>query len=141
MTIGRSVAAALAAVALGGASVEVPRYPPRTVLMFVASWCAPCHAELGRLEPIGRAAGAYRLRVVPFDSTRASLAMLRHVPPEQRWLPDAALAAAMRADLFGAGAALPYSVAIGGDGRPCATMRGGLDPVRVAALVARCGGG
>ncbi len=139
MTIRRMVAVLAATMALAGASADVPRYPPRTILLFVASWCAPCHAELGRLESIDRAAGPYRLRVVPFDTSRATLAMLARVPPGQRWSPDPARAAAVRADLFGASAALPYSVAIGGDGRPCASLRGGLDAGRAAALVARCG--
>jgi hypothetical protein len=46
--------------------------------------------------------------------------------------------AAIRGDLFATTAGLPFSVAIGADGRPCATTAGGLVPARAAAMVAAC---
>ncbi len=114
------------------------RYPPRSVLLFVASWCAPCHAEIGRIDAIATAAVPYRVLVVPIDAGRATDAMMRRVPVGQRWTPGAVRIAEIRADLFGDTAGLPFSVAIDRDGRRCATTRGGLGPARVAVMVAAC---
>ncbi|KQM59935.1 MULTISPECIES: TlpA family protein disulfide reductase [unclassified Sphingomonas] len=117
-----------------------PAYPARTILLFVASWCAPCHGEIAALPRLSEAAGPWRVLVVPVDRGRATAAMLQAVPAAQRWLPDAAQMAAMREDLFGGTAGLPFSVAVGGDGRPCGAHRGVLSAARVSALRAGCGG-
>lgn len=121
-----------------GTAAEEDRYPPETLLLFVASWCAPCHAELAQLPAIARGAQPYRVLVLPFDDKRASLAMLSQVPAAQRWIPGNADRRRMAAELFGDTSGLPFSVAIGADGRPCGTIRLGLDAARAEALVAGC---
>lgn len=120
------------------AGATAPAYPPRAILLFVASWCAPCHGEIAALPRLSEAAGPWRVLVVPVDRGRATAAMMAAVPVAQRWTPDAARMAAVRDDLFGGTAGLPFSVAIGGDGRPCGSHRGVLNPARVAALRAGC---
>lgn len=132
---GWAAALVLAAVPAGAAA---PTYPPRAILLFVASWCAPCHGEIAALPRLSEAAGPWRVLVVPVDRSRATAAMMAGVPVAQRWTPDAARMAAMREDLFGDTAGLPFSVAIGGDGRPCGAHRGVLSLARVAALRAGC---
>lgn len=126
--------------AAGSAGATPTAYPARTILLFVASWCAPCHGEIAALPRLREAAVPWRVLVVPIDRGRATAAMMAGVPVAERWVPDAAAMAAMRAELFGGTAGLPFSVAIGGDGRPCGVHRGVLSAARVAALRAGCGG-
>ena len=113
-------------------------YPENTVLLLVASWCAPCHAELAQLESITRAAAPFAVRVMPVDDSRNSRRMVAALPPQRQWAPDPAVMAAARHDLVARTPGLPYAVAIGPRGRPCADQRGGLDAARAEALVARC---
>ncbi|TGX52663.1 hypothetical protein E5A73_13520 [Sphingomonas gei] len=120
------------------AGAETGRYPPGSVLLFVASWCAPCHAELARLPAIARGARPFRVLVVPFDDSPATRSMLDAVPEAQRWRPEREmqrqLARALRAETSG----LPFSMAVDGDGRECGSARLGLDAARAEALVAGC---
>ncbi len=120
------------------AAAEPGRYPPDSVLLFVASWCAPCHAELARLPAIARGARPFRVLVVPFDDTPATRMMIEAVPAAQRWRPEPAirrqLAKAVAAETSG----LPFALAVDGQGRACASVRQGLDGARAEALVARC---
>ncbi|KQM28006.1 hypothetical protein ASE57_06720 [Sphingomonas sp. Leaf11] len=132
---GWAVALMLAAMPAGAAT---PAYPPRAILLFVASWCAPCHGEIAGLPALRDAAGPWRMLVVPVDRGRATVAMMAGVPVAERWMPDAATMAVIREDVFGGTAGLPFSVAIGGDGRPCGAHRGVLSAARVAALRAGC---
>ncbi|MFD1035417.1 TlpA family protein disulfide reductase [Sphingomonas hankookensis] len=133
--------AALALLAWGaGPAVAAPMpYPPRTILLFVASWCAPCHGEIAQLPRLTEAARPYAVTVVPIDRGRATAAMLVGVPATQRWVPDAAALATIRDGLFGGTAGLPFSVAIGGDGRVCGEHRGVLSPGKVEAMRRGCG--
>lgn len=124
----------------GAAPAEPVRYPARSVLLFVASWCAPCHGELRQLPAIAAGAGAYRVLVVPIDRGRATDAMLRGVPAEQLWRPDAARMAEVRTELLAKTAGLPFSVAIGADGRPCALHRGGMTAVSARGMRTECEG-
>lgn len=124
----------------GAAPAEPARYPTRSILLFVASWCAPCHGELRQLPAIAGGAGAYRVLVVPVDRGRATDAMLRGVPIDQVWRPDVARMAEVRAELLAKTAGLPFSVAIGGDGRPCALHRGGMTAASARGMVEACRG-
>lgn len=132
------VSAALVLMAGTAPAAAPARYPPRTILLFVASWCAPCHGEIAQLPRLTRAADPYRVVVVPVDRGRATAAMLRPVPSEQRWNPDPAVLATIRDDLMAGTAGLPFSVAIGGDGRACGEHRGVLTPAQVEALRRGC---
>jgi thiol-disulfide isomerase/thioredoxin len=133
----RGAFALLALVAAPAAGAAGPVYPPDSILLFVADWCAPCHAEVARLPELVEAARPARLLVVVTDDRDR---LTRAAPPEMRWRPDRALLARLRDDLFADNAGLPYSVAIGADGRPCADSRRGLDAARTRALLAACAG-
>ncbi|MEN2747982.1 hypothetical protein [Sphingomonas sp. T9W2] len=124
----------------GATPADPARYPTRSILLFVASWCAPCHGELRQLPAITGGAGPYRVLVVPVDRGRATDAMLRAVPVEQVWRPDAARMAEVRGELLAKTAGLPFSVAIGGDGRPCAAHRGGMTAASARGMRLECGG-
>lgn len=137
----RLIVLASAGFALGAAAPADGGYPPRSVLMFVASWCAPCHGEVARAAEIAAAAAPFEVRVVGFDATVSTEAMLRPLPDALRWEPSAPLRRRIAAELAPVSAGLPFAVAIDRDGRPCASERRGLDAGRVRALVARCLGG
>lgn len=69
------------------ASAEPGRFPPNSVLLFVASWCAPCYSELARLPAVARGAQPFRVLVVPHDDRPATLTMIEAVPAAQLWHP------------------------------------------------------
>lgn len=120
------------------AAAEEPAYPADSVLLFVAAWCAPCRAELARLDEIEAAAGTKIVRVVPFDDDAGTAAMLDGVKPRLLWRPGGWQARAVREDVSGRTAGLPYGLVTDRAGRPCAETRRGLTGPRVRALVAQC---
>lgn len=130
------LAAALAC--LGAASPAAQDAPPDTLLLFVAGWCAPCHAELAQIDAIVAAAGDARVRVVPLDDTARTQAMLDRVPDQVVWRPDPAALAKLRERVFGDNAGLPYSVLTDASGRVCARSKRSLDAVRVREMADRC---
>lgn len=112
--------------------------PPSAILLFVAEWCAPCHAELARLDEIAAAARPFRVLVVSLDDRRGEARMLRGVDPARLWRPGAAELARVRRALFADVAGLPYSVAVDERGRMCGDSRRGLDAARTRALLRAC---
>lgn len=119
-------------------AAEPVAYPADTVLLLVAPWCAPCHAELARLDTIAAAARPLAVRVLAVEDNPRARAMLARVPERQRWSPPEAEARRTRADALGRAGGLPFSLATDGAGRVCAGQGGGLDAARTAALVAKC---
>ncbi len=113
-------------------------YPPRTIIMLVAAWCAPCRGELARLDEIAAAAGGRPIEVLAIDDSAATQRMLRLVDPARVWRPDVAERARLRAALLARTAGLPYAVATDAHGVICADTDGGLDAARTIALVRRC---
>jgi thiol-disulfide isomerase/thioredoxin len=121
----------------GAAAAEAP--PPRNaILLFVASWCAPCHGEVRALPAIARAASPMRVIVVPIDARRGTERLMADVPPGQQWrLSPAAATATMRRLAKGA-PGLPTSVAIDAEGEVCAVARRPLSPATALAIRRRC---
>lgn len=116
---------------------EAPPLPTRTLILFVADWCAPCHAEVARVPAIAAAAKPWRVRVTSGDAN-PSHRLLQHVAVDQRWTPDAHTAALLRDELLSRTAGLPFAVALDGNGRVCAESAHALDAERTAMLLARC---
>lgn len=123
---------------LSTASIQKDGYPPNSILLFVASWCAPCHAELALLPAISRSAHPFRVFVVSFDETSATEAMMLTVPPSQHWRPSNQRRRLLAKELAGRTVGLPFSVAINSKGNMCGVVRKGLNARTVAALVAAC---
>jgi thiol-disulfide isomerase/thioredoxin len=129
----------LVALTSGAAAADqAPRYPERTVLLLVASWCAPCYAELRRLDDIATAARPLQVRVLLVDDGARSRAMVRGIDAARRWEPAADELRRVRSDIWQRTAGLPFSVVTDGKGRICAEQSGGLDAARTLALVKRC---
>lgn len=119
-------------------AAEPGAYPADTVLLLVAPWCAPCHAELARLDAIAAAARPLAVRVLAVEDNPRARAMLARVPEWQRWSPPEPDARRTRADALGRAGGLPFSLVTDAAGRVCAGQGGGLDAARTAALVAKC---
>lgn len=135
---GKWLGLTLVLLGLPAASAQTGGYPPASVLLFVASWCAPCHAELARLPAITHGARPFRVLVVPFDDRPATMRMLDAVPSAQRWQTDPSTRRSLVKELAAGTSGLPFSVAIDGGGRPCGSQRKGLDAAAAQALVAVC---
>lgn len=129
------IAPALLAAAPARAEAPPP-WPADAVLLFVAGWCAPCHAELKEVEALATAAAPRRLLVVPADRSRATAAMLAPVAAERVWR-DAGAVRALWSGAIGA-AGLPFALVTDDGGRPCAEHRRVLRPADLAALAAAC---
>lgn len=125
--------AAVFAAAVPPAAASTPAYPPHTLILFVASWCAPCHAELRQIDAIASAAAPVDVRVTPVDRSGGTAALLRDVPPTRIWRSAQAVSIFTRSN-----GALPFSVMTDAKGRPCATHDRALDPASVIAMRRRC---
>lgn len=124
----------------GAGQARAAAYPPNALVLFVASWCAPCHEELGRVGLIARAAGSRRVLIVPVDEGPNAALMLRRVPRNMVWhVGEGALAQQMHRDFFAGDVLLPRSFMTDGAGRVCAQAVAELSPGRVAGMAKRCG--
>lgn len=128
-----------ALIALAAATAADTIYPPDTVLLLVAPWCAPCYGELARLGEIAAAAAPRAVRVMPIEDNARARAMVRGVAAERMWTVSPQRMRQARADLLEQAAGLPYAVVTDERGAICAGQGGGLDRERTRALVARCG--
>jgi hypothetical protein len=127
----RSSLILLAAAMLPAAST--PIYPAHSLILFVASWCAPCRAELRDIDRLIVLAAPATLRVTPIDRTAATAAMLRSVAPARIWRSARAVD-----DFARQSASLPFSLMTDAEGRACATHRRALDRVAIEDLRRRC---
>lgn len=121
----------------GAAAAEAP--PPRNaILLFVASWCAPCHGEVRALPEIAKAAAPMRVIVVPIDARRGTERLMAAVPQDRQWRLAPAEAIATMRRLAGRAPGLPTSVAIDAKGEVCAVARRPLSPATALAIRRRC---
>lgn len=106
--------------------------PPSAVLLFWASWCAPCQAEVRDIAELERAAAPLRVVIIPIEPRRQWQPLLRSLRPDQMYLPPEG-GMTMLQRLTGGRAALPVSIAVDADGRICAIHYVGV----TAALLER----
>jgi len=123
-----------------GSPVQAPvaALQPDTLILFVASWCAPCRIELARADAIAVAARPRRMRIVPLDKGQGTTAMLRKVRPDLVWNPDKAEMQALETRLLTQTAGLPFSAMTDDAGKPCALHRAILDTAAVAVMRKSC---
>jgi thiol-disulfide isomerase/thioredoxin len=116
--------------------IDAPALPPSSVVLFVASWCVPCRAELRQLDAIIAAAAPIEVRVTPVDGSARTGALLAGVPAARIWRSPRAIEAYLQ--LAGS---LPYAVMTDAAGRICATHNRGLDRAATLAMRRRCDDG
>lgn len=135
----RHSAAILASVAgMLTASADAPIYPTESVVLFVAAWCGPCHAEIDRLDEIEAVARPRQVRVVAYDDDRRTEAMLRRAGTKRVWRPAPGVAQRIRSDVERRTSGLPFSLATDSRGRVCGETRRGLTARATQALIAGC---
>ena len=107
----------------------------RRILMFGASWCAPCIAELRNIATLASSARPDRIVIAWTDKDirRYTLAVPGNV--EIASGPDAQrMARQYASDISG----LPYSVMIDGQGRKCAEWTAGLSSEAISRMRVIC---
>lgn len=121
------------------ASADAPRpYPPATVILLAAPWCAPCYQEIAQIDQIAVAARPYDVRLLLVEDGARARAMVRGVNPARLWEPPPGRIRRIRAELLSRTPGLPYAVVINERGRICAERGGSLDAARARRLVALC---
>ena len=136
-----TLAALLAGMALGAAEAQtVPQAAsapaaPRTIVLYGASWCAPCVAEVRDLARLAAAALPDRIVIVWADAGIWRYPIGRH-DNARIALPAEARELATPAPSDSAG--LPFSVMTADRKRRCAAWNGPLHPADIARLRASC---
>lgn len=107
----------------------------RTIIMFGASWCAPCIAELRNIGALASDASPDRIVIVWTDSGIRRYNFARRDNIEMASGP----AAQQMALRYASGiAGLPYSVMIDGKGHKCAEWKSGLTPEAIRQMRVTC---
>lgn len=107
----------------------------RSLVLFGASWCAPCIAELRNMEAIAASMPGGRIVIAWNDS---GISRFRFARPANVELASPARARALKAELAGDAAGYPYAVMLDGEGRVCARWRRGVTSDAVAAMRREC---
>lgn len=107
----------------------------RRIVLFGASWCAPCLVEIRELSHLAAAAAPDRL-IIAWTDTGAD-GYLATLPANVERV-ERRTAQHMLESLGGDAAGLPYAVMLDAQGRRCAEWRAPLKPRDVARLRALC---
>ena len=107
----------------------------RTIVLFGATWCAPCRVELRGLRDL--AAAAPRINwIIAWDDN--SLSRLRFARPAALREVTGSAAAALKARLAPDAAGYPFAVMLDAQGVRCAAWPGPLTPALVDRLRKEC---
>lgn len=109
--------------------------PRRTIVIFGASWCAPCIAEIRNIAKVAAAAAPDHITIVWADSgiRRYSLTHRENIE-----IANERDARRLTALLAPDNAGLPYAAMINRQGRKCADWRGPLGPEDIVRIRASC---
>ncbi|WP_234149005.1 thioredoxin domain-containing protein [Sphingobium sufflavum] len=107
----------------------------RTIILFGASWCAPCLVELRNLPKLAAAAAPDRLVIAWTDGAARRLVS---VHPANVELVEQDRAQQLLEEMAGDAAGLPYAVMLDGRGKRCAEWRAPLMPPDVSRFRALC---
>lgn len=121
-----------------GRAADDWKFPPGSLILFGANWCAPCLEELRELPVFAQAVAPSRVILAWTDGKPPQL--WREWPANAEMAPIADAIAAME-HLGGATAGLPYVMLLDGKGKLCADLRGKLTLERLEKLKTRCRAG
>lgn len=111
--------------------------PRPAILLFFATWCAPCRMEIRSIDSLARAAAPVPIIIVPMDANLTTKQALSGIRPTQiRYTVGGTYR--LLASLAGPSSSLPVAVAINAEGAPCAIKREGLKAADIESFLAPC---
>ncbi len=136
----------LAALGVGAAAAAQPvaiagdgAMPRPGIILFWASWCVPCRAELARLPALAQAARPLPVVTLALDPPDVARETLRRFGMgTHAAFADARPPALVMAEWGGEGTALPLAVAVDQHGTVCGRKRGLLGTDQIRQWIGQC---
>lgn len=105
--------------------------PAGRIILFGATWCAPCRAERAEAQALAAAAAPWQVTLAWIDRPITAPAGLDTLTPGQ--------AERLARQYGGEGFGLPFAVAVDATGHACGLYRGPLRAAAMPVLLAGCG--
>lgn len=113
-------------------------FPRPGILIFWASWCVPCRAELRRVPALAAAARPLPVAILALDPPDVARAALKAQGSDVAAFADDRPPGEVLAMWGGAGSGLPLAVALDARGRRCGLKHGLLGTDQLRDWAKRC---